>query len=77
MKEHSFDKKLGKIEQVISMGAKPTDLELRLNSIDRQMTRIVTKAEKMCSSKHHESEWLIELHRHSILCKYWLTSRKG
>jgi hypothetical protein len=50
---------------------------MRLNSIDCQMTRIVIAAEKIYSLRQHESEWSIELHKHSILCKYWLTARKG
>jgi hypothetical protein len=52
-------------------------LEARLNSIDCQKTRTVTTAEQKYSSIHHKSEWSIELHQHSILCKYWLTSKKG
>jgi hypothetical protein len=77
LKEHAIDNKLETIERDINMGRTPENIEMIMNSIDRQMTRIVIKAEKTCSSKHHESEWSIELHRHSILCKYWLTARKG
>jgi hypothetical protein len=73
VKEHRINTKLEAVEQMLAERKIPKDLEARLNSIDQQ----ITTAEGKFSSRHHESEWSIELHQHSILCKYWLTSIKG
>jgi hypothetical protein len=75
--EHLIYLKVEKIEQEIQSGKIPNDLEAQLNSIDKQVTRITLAAEKKCASSHHESEWSIELHQHSILCKYWTIVNKG
>jgi hypothetical protein len=77
LKEQLIYTKLEEIEQELKLGFISKELERRINSINKRTMRIVTTAENECSSRHHESEWSIELHQHWILSWYWLTVKKG
>ena len=52
-------------------------LEVKLNQLDKQITEIMLAAEKQRCSRRHESEWSIELHTTSLMCKYWTKQFKG
>jgi hypothetical protein len=77
LKEQLIYTKLEEIEQELKLGFISKELERRINSINKRTMRIVTTAENECSSRHHESEWSIELHQYLILSWYWLTVKKG
>jgi hypothetical protein len=53
------------------------ELEKILNNLDQTITEILLVAEKKCCRVRHNSNWSIDLHLISILCKYWLKSFKG
>ena len=50
---------------------------MKLNQLDKQVTEIMLAAEKKNCSRRHESEWSLELHITSLMCKYWTKQFKG
>jgi hypothetical protein len=45
--------------------------------VDKQVTKIVLKAEKENSSLHHDNAWPIALHQQSLSCRYWSVIKRG
>jgi hypothetical protein len=55
----------------------PELFERNINALDKQVTEICLKVEREQCLKRHETDWSIQIHHQSLICKYWITRNKG
>jgi hypothetical protein len=75
-REHKIYAKSQQLQQLILYESKER-AEHIINNLDKFITTTMLRAEKKCCRTRHETDWSVELHVTSLLCKYWLKIIKG
>jgi hypothetical protein len=55
----------------------PERFDRNINALDKQVMEICLKVEREQCPKRHETDWSIQIHHQSLICKYWIMRNKG